>query len=171
MSVETKGELGIEGLLVWKKAVDLAVEICKSILPTFPNHEIYALSSQLRRSIQSVPANIAEGYGRFYYQEGVRYSYIARGSLEESRMHLLLAYRLNYLTDASFQQLDSRATEVRSLLNGYIAFLKRTKRGESEPGSTVHEQIGDYFVDQLTDEEHPGSLPPHNSELVDPELD
>ena len=90
---------------------------------------------QLRRSAQSIPANIAEGYGRFYFQEGVRFCYIARGSLEESFSHLTLAHQLGYLNDESYQQLNNRITELRMMINGYISFLKKSKRGISEPGA------------------------------------
>jgi four helix bundle protein len=93
-----QAEKGLASLTVWKKAIDFAEWIIKEILVLFPVEERYALVSQLRRSVQSIPANIAEGFGRFYYQEGVRFCYIARGSWEESRSHLELAYRLNYLT-------------------------------------------------------------------------
>ncbi len=63
--------------------------------------------TNLRRSVQSIPANIAEGYGRFYYQESIRFCYIARGSLEETFNHITLAQQLHYLNDETFQSLAS----------------------------------------------------------------
>ncbi len=71
---------GLEGLQVWQKALDFAVMICKNQLPSFPSEEKYALIDQLRRAVQSIPSNIAEGFGRYYFQEGIRFCYIARGS-------------------------------------------------------------------------------------------
>lgn len=169
-TVDSNADAGIEGLLVWRKAVDLAVYVCHDVLPTFPDHERYALTNQLRRSIQSVPANIAEGHGRFYFQEAVRYCYIARGSLEEGRTQLVLAFRLGYLSKDIYQQLDRHTVEIRSLLNGYIAYLKRTKRGANEPGSSISEQSGIYSANS-TEKDLDQSFLPQNSEPIDSELD
>lgn len=75
---------GLEKLDVWCKARDFAVRVHKELLPLLPAEEKWALSQQIRRSSQSTPANIAEGHGRFYFQDNVRFCYIARGSLEET---------------------------------------------------------------------------------------
>ena len=75
---------GLEKLDVWCKARDFAVRVNKEILPLLPPEEKWSLNQQLRRSSQSVHANIAEGHGRFYFQDNVRFCYIARGSLEET---------------------------------------------------------------------------------------
>ena len=77
---------GLAGLTVWQKSIELAEKIHKELIPSLPEEEKWALSSQIRRSSQSIGANLAEGYGRYYYQEGVRFSYIARGSLEETTL-------------------------------------------------------------------------------------
>lgn len=165
---ESSKDPGIEGLMVWRKAVDLAVDVCRKVLPVFPDHERYALTNQLRRSIQSVPANIAEGHGRYYYQETIRFCYIARGSLEETRTHLIMASRLGYFAKDEYQQLDGRLVEIRSLLNGYISYLKRSKRGANEPGSSINEQPEVYSID-IPGEDLDNSSLPQNSVLIDPE--
>ena len=85
------GDKGLETLLVWQKSLAFTIEVCKTILPKLPVQEKWSLVDQLRRSAQSIPANIAEGYGRFYFQESIRFCYIARGSLEETFSHLTLA--------------------------------------------------------------------------------
>ena len=139
---------GLENLEVWKRASAFAVAICQEIIPTLPSEEKYALASQLRRAVQSIPANIAEGYGRYYYQEGIRYSYIARGSIEETYSHLYLASRLSYISPQLFQKYALEIMEMRMMLNGFIAYLKRSKRGEKEPGNNY--QIRDH-------EEYPAS--------------
>ncbi len=172
MNDQTMGsgaDSGIEGLMVWRKAIDLAVYICHDVLPVLPEHERYALVNQLRRSIQSVPANIAEGHGRYYYQEAIRFCYIARGSLEEARTQLVLASKLGYLSKDVYQQLDRQTVEIRSLLNGYISYLKRSRRGANEPGSSINEQSWNYSTDP-TEEDLDGSSPSQNSELIDSEL-
>ncbi|MCJ7623726.1 MAG: four helix bundle protein [Anaerolineaceae bacterium] len=118
--------------------MDLAVTICRDILPTLPDKEKYSLTNQLRRSAQSIPANIAEGYGRYYYQEGIRFCYIARGSIEETYTHLIMAHRLGYLVEDLFLSMAEEIDELRKMLNGYIAYLKRSKRGANEPGSSTN---------------------------------
>ena len=126
---------GLQNLIVWQKSMGFTVNICKSILPKLPDHEKWALSDQLRRSSQSIPANIAEGYGRYYFQEGVRYAYIARGSLEETLNHLSFAKEMGYLSSTDFDSLSSDIAEIRRLISGYINYLKKSKRGINEPGS------------------------------------
>jgi four helix bundle protein len=92
---------GLENLQVWHKARGLAVLVCKELLLMFPDEEKFALSQQLRRAVQSVPANIAEAHGRYHYQDAIRFCYIARGSLDETLSHLILAHDLGYIPDDS----------------------------------------------------------------------
>jgi four helix bundle protein len=125
---------GLDTLQVWKAATQFALYICKDLLPGFPTDEKWALVSQLRRSAQSIPANIAEGYGRYYYQETIRFCYIARGSLEEAYSHLCLAKELGYLNDQVFEKLIDQIQTLRRSINGYILYLKKSRRGENEPG-------------------------------------
>ena len=66
-------------------------EVCYKVTKTFPKEEIYGMTSQIRRAATSVPANIAEGYGREYRQEYIQFLRIAQGSLKELETHLLLA--------------------------------------------------------------------------------
>lgn len=126
---------GLETLQVWQQAIAFATYICKEILPMLPNEEKWALTDQLRRSAQSIPANLAESYGRYYYQDSVRFCYIARGSLEETFSHLTLANKLGYISDQAHTSLIQEIDKLRRMVNGYIAFLKRSKRGANESGS------------------------------------
>ena len=146
---------GLETLQVWQSAMTFAVKVCRQILPAFPTQEKWSLINQLRRSVQSIPANIAEGYGRFYYQESIRFCYIARGSLEETFSHITLAHHMNYLNDEIFQSLTSEIQEIRRMLNGYISFLKTSKRGAAEPGATltVHEEQVPYLTEDFSEPE------------------
>ena len=142
-------EKGLETLLIWQRSLEFAKLVCKEVLPQLPSQENWALANQLRRAVQSIPANIAEGYGRYYFQESVRFCYIARGSLEETFSHLALAYKLEYLSDETHKNLTAEIQELRRMLNGYISFLKESKRGVSEPGSSVYirESTTPYFAD------------------------
>jgi four helix bundle protein len=126
---------GLNNLAVWVKAKDFGVFVCTHILSKIPDDEKYALISQLRRSSQSIAANIAEGYGRYYYQEGVRFAYIARGSLLETQNHLIFAREMNYIGVEVFSDLLLRLEEILKMLNGYINYLKKSKRGINEPGA------------------------------------
>jgi four helix bundle protein len=145
---------GLESLQLWHKAMAFAVRIHKEILPKLPPDEKWAMGSQLRRSVQSIPANIAEGHGRFYYQDNVRFYYIARGSLEETLSYLTLAGKLTYLTEQDLASLLSNIRELRRMLNGYISYLKNSKRGINEPGSilAVRDDIAEYLIDVHIDQ-------------------
>ena len=126
---------GLETLEAWKKAKEFAVKVCKELLPLLPAEEKWSLSQQIRRAVQSVPANIAEGHGRFYFQETIRFCYIARGSLSETYTHLTVAYELGYIDQRADMELRKQMEELIRIINGYIAYLKRAKIGANEPGA------------------------------------
>lgn len=130
---------GLESLQVWQEAMDLAVHVIKNLLPFLPVEEKFALSMQIRRAVQSVPANIAEGHGRYYYQEGIRFCLNAHGSLEEVRSHVILAQRLGYIGIEDFTFVIEKINSVRRLLNGYIRYLRESKQGEFIPGFQTRE--------------------------------
>lgn len=138
-----------ETLKTWQKAHQLMLDIHKKLLPLFPKDEKYILADQLRRSSKSVPANIAEGAGRFYYMDNVRFCYHARGSLDETLNHLIDARDLEYCPVQLYEELRSQVEEVRRLLNGYIAWLKEKKVGANEPGSrlAIREDPPEYLRD------------------------
>ena len=110
-------------LIVWQKAIELAVTVY-SVSESFPRSETYGLTSQIRRAVSSVPANIAEGQGRRLRGEYLNFLGNARGSLWELDTHLELAVRLHYLTPPQHLSLTDRMNEVGRLLNGLIRALK-----------------------------------------------
>lgn len=140
---------GLEKLDVWCKARDFAVRIHKEILPILPVEEKYVLSQQIRRSSQSIPANIAEGHGRFYFQDNVRFCYIARGSLEETLSHIVYAHKVGYIAETLYKSFSVDGENLNRLINGYIGFLKKSKQGANEPGANyaVRETPVDYSVE------------------------
>ncbi len=144
---------GLESLTIWQKSITFAESIYNRVLPLLPAEEKWCMGSQLRRSAQSIPANIAEGYGRYYYQENIHFCYIARGSLEETLSHLFLARRLQYIPEELFLQLSKEIQEIRRSMNGYIQYLKTSKRGKNEPGSTIAEEVAYYQIEPDSDRE------------------
>lgn len=140
---------GLEKLDVWCKARDFSVRIHKEILSILPAEEKYAISQQIRRSSQSIPANIAEGHGRFYFQDNVRFCYIARGSLEETLSHIVYTYKVNYISETLYKNFAMDGENLNRLLNGYIGFLKKSKQGANEPGSNhnVRDVASDYTIE------------------------
>jgi four helix bundle protein len=106
-------------LRVWQEAMTLA-EMCYHLTKTFPKEEAYGMTSQIRRASASVPANIAEGYGRESRAEYIRFLQIAQGSLKEVETHLILSERvgLTYSEAAAetLQQCETVGKMLRSLI-------------------------------------------------------
>lgn len=124
------------------------MKIYEQILPLLPPEEKWNLNQQLRRSSLSISANIAEGYGRYYYQDNVRFCYIARGSLEETLSHLAFTADTKYIPVALFEQFEQEGAEIDKMLNGYISFLKKSKQGANEPGAKISEEPAIYYPDK-----------------------
>jgi len=112
-------------LKVWKVAFEFTIDVYR-IAGKFPKEEKYALTSQLKRSASSVPANIAEGRGRGGNKEFCRFLYIARGSLEESKSHLLLAKELDYITESDIMGIGEKAERLGAMLNNLIVRLQKS---------------------------------------------
>ncbi len=148
MSVE-----GLSRLKVWVKAKDFALLIYRKVLPSLPLEEKWSLNQQLRRASVSISANIAEGYGRFYYQDNVRFCYTARGSLEEVLSHLTFAHEMNFISGELYKELANEGEEIDKMLNGYISYLKKSKQGANEPGASysVHEISPSYMAEMGDD--------------------
>jgi len=113
-------------LIVWQKAMDL-VEAVYSATASFPREETYALTSQIRRAVVSVPANIAEGQGRRLTKEYLYFLANARGSLLELDTHLEIALRVHYFNTEKYFDLKNKLDEVARILNG----LMRSVEGSS----------------------------------------
>jgi len=110
-------------LNVWEKAHRLTLAIYK-ITQSFPATERYGLTSQIRRSCASIPANIAEGCGRGGDTEFGRFVQIAMGSASEVEYHLLLARDLSLVNDSHYQQINQDVVEVKRMLTALIQKLK-----------------------------------------------
>ena len=113
-------EVYIAAKVFRKEVVDIA--------NTFPKEEKFLLIAQIKDSARSISVNIAEGYGRYHYQEAIQFCRIARGSLLETYDHLSSACDENYITSITFQEFKIKQENLLKILNGYIAYLKRRKQ-------------------------------------------
>lgn len=108
---------------VWKAAIDLTTEIYR-ITEGFPRHEIYGLTSQMRRSAVSIPSNIAEGSARATKRDFANFISIAKGSNAELQTQLLIALRLGYISQEPFDVADALSARVAQMLARLSAFLR-----------------------------------------------
>ncbi|MGO8931012.1 MAG: four helix bundle protein, partial [Limisphaerales bacterium] len=108
----------------WKLADDLTVLIYE-ITRSFPKEELYGLTSQLRRAVASVPANIAEGSARGTNKDYLHFLYIARASLTEAHYFVHLSKRLGYVGDEKHAELEALFRRTFACLLGLIAAVER----------------------------------------------
>ena len=109
---------------VWQKAMDVA-EKCFTISENLPRKEDYALTSQLRRSAESICANIAEGFGRRTSKDKSRFYDIARGSVFETKSHLIYGLRVTYFQEIEYLDIKNIIDEVIHELNKITSYLNR----------------------------------------------
>ncbi len=109
-------------LKVWQKAHHLTLAVYH-VTATFPREELYGLTTQIRRSCSSIPANLAEGCGRHGDAELARFCSIAMGSASELEYHLLLARDLKLIKPKDYEELAQRTIEVKRMLTALIQKL------------------------------------------------
>jgi len=102
-------------LKVWLEAMNLA-ESCYKVTKAFPREETYGMVAQIRRAAVSIPANIAEGYGRRTRGEYIQFLYIAQGSLKELETHLLLSIRVELASSQTVSPVLNQCESVGKLL-------------------------------------------------------
>ena len=110
-------------LKVWQEGMNL-VETCYRVTKTFPKEETYGMTSQIRRAAVSIPANIAEGYGRKTRGEYIQFLYIAQGSLKELETHLLLAIRVELASEQIINTVLNQCELVGKILLSLIRALE-----------------------------------------------
>jgi four helix bundle protein len=125
-------------LLVWQKAHKLVLDIYQ-MTKGFPKEKLFGLTSQLRRAIVSVPANIAEGYRKNGKLDKAKFFNIAEGSLEESKYYLILANDLNY---CKTENLLLNAEEVSKMLDSYrkkiLSSIERSQKTEERSQNNIN---------------------------------
>lgn len=119
-----------QDLLVWQKSMDIVVR-CYRLTSVFPQEERYDLSSQLRRAAVSIPANIAEGHGRSATRAFLNHLSIAMGSLKELETHILIAERLEYVTETQISKLIEDCSEIGKMLKGLSRSLSDRSQNDS----------------------------------------
>ena len=116
-----------EDMPVWQDALKLAEDVF-TLTEGLPKKEDYGLTSQLRRSALSVSGNIAEGFGRKHTKDKLQFYYASRGSLTETKSHLIYARRIGYFTQTSCDKLNITIDNTWKGLNALIRTLsQRTK--------------------------------------------
>ena len=114
-----------QSLPIIQEAHTLVLFVYK-ITKKFPDDERFALTSQIRRSVSSIPANIIEGNSRNHKKGYLEFLYIAKGSLEETKYHLLLSRDLRYISDEEYTQSVQLSENVGKQLMGLIHYIKKT---------------------------------------------
>lgn len=109
-------------LIVWQKAHQFVLEVYRQT-NKFPNKERFGLTQQLRRSATSIAANIVEGKSKNTDKEFASFLFNSRGSLEETRYHLLLARDLGYTDEKEYESSEKLAIEISYLLNKLISSI------------------------------------------------
>ena len=110
---------------VWKKSMDLVEDVYKETKKFSPDEQ-YGLRSQIRRSVVSIPSNIAEGAGRNSDKEFKQFLYIAMGSISELETQLLIAQRLKYLTNVN--KLFNLIEDIKKMLHGLIGYIRKKQK-------------------------------------------
>jgi len=109
--------MNLDKLEVWVRAKDFALAVYKDVAPHLPSDQKWNLTQQLKRAAQSIPANIAEGYGCYHFLDKVRFCYRARGSLTEVQSHMALAHEVGYLSDDVYKRMTALAESIGKQIN------------------------------------------------------
>jgi four helix bundle protein len=112
-----------QDLKVWQAGIRLVL-LSYRICGRFPRREMYGLASQIQRAAVSIPANIAEGYGRSHRGDYVRYLSVANGSLKELETEILIANYLGFVRQDEFKQLMLATAELGRMLRGLTLSLR-----------------------------------------------
>src|SRR5690606_11829146 len=113
-------------LIVWQEAMDIAEEVYR-LTRQFPREELFGMTSQLRRCAASIPANIAEGYGRGQRRTFIQFLRIAQGSLKELETHLALSVRVGLLKAVEGNQMNDRCSRLGKRLVQFVRSLGEPK--------------------------------------------
>lgn len=125
--MEEKKRHHFRELLCWQKCREVRNGMYQ-IAKVLPDFEKYALANQIRRAAVSTTANIAEGYGRYHYQENIQFCRQSRASLYECEDHLITCMDEDYINKQVYDDALSGIVEARKTLDGYIRYLQSSAR-------------------------------------------
>ena len=120
----------LEELKVWQEARKL-MRMVYEITEKFPPREKFNLTKHMRQCVRNIPGNIAEGFGRYHFQESMQFYRIARGSLSELKSDIYCSFDVGYIGEDELKRLVDQNEKVGRLLNGLIASTFKLK-GEQE---------------------------------------
>ena len=126
-AVRYSGYRSFKDLECWKACLDVRRWVA-TIVKGFPKEEKYELVSQMRRASRSTTANIAEGYGRFHFQENIQFCRISRGSLYELLDHLTVAVDEEYISQEKSEEAEALVRKSIAIVNGYLKYLQSQKQ-------------------------------------------
>ncbi len=115
----------------WKLARELRIAVY-GVIKILPSEEKYHLVAQMRRAAISCTANIAEGYGRFHYQENIQFCRISRGSMYEIQDHLITCMDNGYVSKEVYDKIWGLSMNSIKVLDGYIRYLNKKAEKERE---------------------------------------
>jgi four helix bundle protein len=119
-----------EDLEVWQKGKALTLRIYE-IAAHFPKDEVYGITSQVKRAALSVPANVAEGFGRYHFLDKAKFYLNARGSLYELKSHLLIATELQFIKAAEIADVLQIIEQLSLQINNLINATRRLRKNET----------------------------------------
>ncbi|UCD19885.1 MAG: four helix bundle protein [candidate division WOR-3 bacterium] len=114
-------------LVVWQLASEFSSDIY-NLVRNFPREERFSLSDNLLRAARSIPANIAEGWGRIFPKEKISFYNIANGSAEECNNHIIEAKNIGYIDKAVYDRLQKKCHVIAVKLTNLIAVTRRRTR-------------------------------------------
>jgi four helix bundle protein len=124
-----ESKFGLDSFELYRRARAFRKAIYE-VIRCLPSEEKYCFGSQMRRAAVSVTNNIAEGHGRWYYQENIRFCRISRGSVEELVDDLNVCLDEGYGDEKTANMLKESAYELIARINGYVAYLRNSKQGD-----------------------------------------
>jgi four helix bundle protein len=137
--------ISFEELHCWKACRNVRRYVME-LIKKFPPEEKYALTDGMRRSSRSTTENIAEGFGRYHFQENIQFCRHSRGSLHELIDQLITALDEEYITKSEYSNGKELINRALGLLNGYINYLIKAKSDNKADGNMFHEDIIAYNV-------------------------
>lgn len=128
LNSEYNAERDFTSLEAWRKCKEVKLFCYSKVLSILPTEEKYNLQLQIRKAAVSTTANIAEGYGRYHYREGIQFYRISRGSLYELKDHFISCLDFKYITKELYEEGIGLIEVAKRTLNGYIKFVNHQSK-------------------------------------------